>query len=96
MLLSSRRAAHGGDGNRIDLANASFALSKGVSETDVHRPLPSWDLSRRALNTGNSITSPMRAETIMTFRLALSRPGQSEGNALFALGHSEESISRHH
>lgn len=41
------RAAYGGDGNRIDLAYAVYALAHGASENDVRSALASRDLSKK-------------------------------------------------
>jgi RepB DNA-primase from phage plasmid len=42
-----RKATYGGDGNRIDLAYAIYALSHGVGEADVRAAIASRDLSKK-------------------------------------------------
>lgn len=41
------KPAYGGDGNRIDLAYAVYALAHGVSEADVRSAIASRDLSKK-------------------------------------------------
>jgi hypothetical protein len=41
------KAEYGGDGNRIDLAYAVYALANGISEADVRAAIASRDLSKK-------------------------------------------------
>ena len=50
------RTAYGGDGIRIDLANAVYAFAHGASEEDVRSAIASRDLSRRDLSRGKAPT----------------------------------------
>jgi hypothetical protein len=42
-----RRPEYGGDGNRIDLAYAVYALSRGISESEVRAAIASRDLTKK-------------------------------------------------
>ena len=41
------KAEYGGDGNRIDLAYAVYALSHGVADTEIRAAIASRDLSKK-------------------------------------------------
>lgn len=78
-------ARYGGDGNRIDLAYAVYALSHGVSENDVRCAIASRDLTKK----GSAKRQDQYIERTVEKARSIARPSRS-GACSEVLKHSVE------